>query len=332
MPAEREKINDTIKSFEVALAEMVRLVYQCQLQNGATSTPSNHQRRCGCVCVCMRVPVHIMYVCVCVCLSVHAYMCAYVHTCVFCVCTCVRVHVCLCLCTCICVFVCVHVCVCMCVFVSMYIHVCFCVCTCVRVHVCVCVFVHACVFQCVYMCVRVHVCVCVCVLILFVCIHVCLCVRACVWHPKGDWIERHPLSFQCIVKNWFLCHSLAQGIGWGDGLIITQCISNSRIPLHIHKGVSYSILIRVSVPQILHRFWRGEHHSESAEQWWSDWRRPGQPWVGGRRRDHRGRGPQRTPCRRAPAHRKHPKNQLTSKYAYYVPYSYMYHTLVSQNL
>lgn len=45
MPAEREKIGDTIKSFEVALAEVVRLVYQCQLQSGGTSTPSNHQRR-----------------------------------------------------------------------------------------------------------------------------------------------------------------------------------------------------------------------------------------------------------------------------------------------
>ena len=41
MPAERGRITETIKSFEVALAEIVRLVAQCQ---GLASTP-NHQRR-----------------------------------------------------------------------------------------------------------------------------------------------------------------------------------------------------------------------------------------------------------------------------------------------
>ncbi len=45
MPVEREKITKTITDFEVALAEVVRLVYQCQLHNGTASTPANHQRR-----------------------------------------------------------------------------------------------------------------------------------------------------------------------------------------------------------------------------------------------------------------------------------------------
>ena len=41
----REKMVTTIKEFEVSLAEVVRLVYQCQVQNGIVTTPSNHQRR-----------------------------------------------------------------------------------------------------------------------------------------------------------------------------------------------------------------------------------------------------------------------------------------------
>lgn len=45
MPQDRDKIVNTIKAFEVALAEVVRLVYQCQLLNGTVSTPGNHMRR-----------------------------------------------------------------------------------------------------------------------------------------------------------------------------------------------------------------------------------------------------------------------------------------------
>ena len=41
MPTERGKIAETIKSVEMALAEIVRLVAQCQ---GMATTP-NHQRR-----------------------------------------------------------------------------------------------------------------------------------------------------------------------------------------------------------------------------------------------------------------------------------------------
>lgn len=42
MPQDRVKIADTIRTFEMALAEVVRLVYQCQLPN------AHHQRRYGC--------------------------------------------------------------------------------------------------------------------------------------------------------------------------------------------------------------------------------------------------------------------------------------------
>ena len=42
---DKEKVAEAIKRFEVSLAEVVRLVYQCQLQNGATSLPVIHQRR-----------------------------------------------------------------------------------------------------------------------------------------------------------------------------------------------------------------------------------------------------------------------------------------------
>ncbi len=46
MPENREKMTTTIKEFEVSLAEVVRLVYQCQIQDGSvSSSPSNHQRR-----------------------------------------------------------------------------------------------------------------------------------------------------------------------------------------------------------------------------------------------------------------------------------------------
>lgn len=44
MPAERDRILETIKAFEVALAEVVRLVYLCQSQNGLTGG-GGHQRR-----------------------------------------------------------------------------------------------------------------------------------------------------------------------------------------------------------------------------------------------------------------------------------------------
>ena len=44
IPQDKCLILDNIKAFEVALAEVVRLVYQCHLQNGVASTPS-HQRR-----------------------------------------------------------------------------------------------------------------------------------------------------------------------------------------------------------------------------------------------------------------------------------------------
>ena len=43
MPHDKNKITDTIRLFEVALAEVVRLVYQCHVQNGMAS--ANHQRR-----------------------------------------------------------------------------------------------------------------------------------------------------------------------------------------------------------------------------------------------------------------------------------------------
>lgn len=45
IPQDRHKVADTIKTFEVALAEVVRLVFQCQLHNGMASTPATHQRR-----------------------------------------------------------------------------------------------------------------------------------------------------------------------------------------------------------------------------------------------------------------------------------------------
>jgi hypothetical protein len=44
MPQDKNQITDAIKEFEVALADVVRLVYECHHQNGTASTPS-HQRR-----------------------------------------------------------------------------------------------------------------------------------------------------------------------------------------------------------------------------------------------------------------------------------------------
>lgn len=45
LPQDKNMITETIKAFEVALAEVVRLVYECHLQNGTASMPANHQRR-----------------------------------------------------------------------------------------------------------------------------------------------------------------------------------------------------------------------------------------------------------------------------------------------
>ena len=45
MPPDKQKIAERIKAFEEALAEVVRLVYQCHLESGTASTPQNRGRR-----------------------------------------------------------------------------------------------------------------------------------------------------------------------------------------------------------------------------------------------------------------------------------------------